>query len=138
LIRLARGGLLDAFFSESAAILARGATEAGIALDPVLLDDALRLNRAVYALPLQWADEVIEQTYPVAEAYQAVLRGEVPDLGRRPGAFLVERTGTVWMSWEDWCEDLVRRYFMRKEYFYPFRPLTASEPEPAAGGPGRD
>lgn len=119
LLRLVHHGLLDTFYHESSAILAHCAAEAGVALDPTLLDDAVRLNRSMLALPFQWTDEVLELAYPVAEAYQAVLKGQAPDLGPRQVTVVVERTGSVWMTWDDWYGDLVRRYFLRKECLYP-------------------
>jgi hypothetical protein len=32
------------------------------------------------------------------------------------------------MSWDDWCEDLVRRVYLRKYYLYPIQPLRPDDP----------
>jgi hypothetical protein len=141
LISLARGELLDAFYREARVILTRYAEGAGADIDPVLIDDAVRLNRAMFALPFHLSDELVETTYPVAEDYQSVLVGGRPQLRRRPSACRVERTGTIWMSWPDWCEDLVRRVFLRKNYLYPIQPAeeqgTSRLPVTDGGPTGR-
>jgi len=125
LITLAQGGLLDAFYEEARLVLARCAQDAGADIDPVLIDDAVRLNRAMFALPFHLSDELVETAYPVAEDYQSVLAGGRPHLQRRPSVCRVKRTGTIWMSWPDWCEDLVRRIFLRKNYLYPIQSIEA-------------
>jgi tRNA A37 methylthiotransferase MiaB len=119
LIGLARGEALDAFYEEARLILTTCAENADA--DPRLVEDAVRLNRAMFALPFLLCDEEVETTYPIAEDYQAVLRGQEPILKPQPSACRVERSETVWMSWTDWCEDLVRRVFLRNYYLYPIK-----------------
>jgi radical SAM superfamily enzyme YgiQ (UPF0313 family) len=125
LIQLAQGESLNAFYDEARAILKRCVANAGTVLDPVLIDDLVRLNQAMFALPFLLVDDVVETSYPVASAYEAVLSGQPPDLRPLPSATRVERTETIWMSWTDWCEDLVRRVFLRKHYLYPIRAVSA-------------
>jgi radical SAM superfamily enzyme YgiQ (UPF0313 family) len=127
LISLAREGRLGAFYDEAQSLLTECAAGAGVGLDPVLLDDAVRLNRAMFALPRQWNDEVVELSYTVATAYHAALGGRTPIFSRCTETVLVERSGTVWLSWEDWCEDLVRNVYVRRKYLYPIQP----QPGPA-------
>lgn len=122
LISLAHADALDAFYEEARVILTRIAQEAGTGIPPVLIEDAVRLNRAMLALPFQLADETVETTYPVAEGYHAILAGKQPQIQRWPTAYRVNRTGTIWMSWADWCADMVLRVNLRRRYLYPVRP----------------
>jgi radical SAM superfamily enzyme YgiQ (UPF0313 family) len=121
LISLAHGDALDAFYEEAQVIITRVAREGETGIAPALIEDAVRLNRAMLALPFQWVDEVVETTYPVADDYHAILTGVRAQLHKRPTVYRVARGGTIWMSWVDWCEDLVRRAHLRKDYLYPVR-----------------
>jgi len=136
LIELAHSGQLDAFYAESQAILIRCAAAGDTPVDPVLIADAVRLNQAMFAVPFQWLDEEVETAYPIADAYQAILAGEQPDLPAVPSRCRVERTGTIWMSWESWCEDLVRRMFLRRYYLYPIHRDSGSAVERSVAGGG--
>src|SRR5262249_40101803 len=53
LINLAHGKLLDAFYAEARIVLTHCLDDAGSDIDPILIDDALRLNRAMFALPFE-------------------------------------------------------------------------------------
>jgi tRNA A37 methylthiotransferase MiaB len=122
LITLAHGDALGAFYAEARVILTRIAQEAAAGIPPVLVEDAVRLNHAMLALPFQLADEVVETTYPVADDYHAILGGQQPQRQRRATAYRVDRSGTIWLSWADWCADLVLRVNLRRRYLYPVGP----------------
>jgi hypothetical protein len=128
LIHLAHGQLLGNFYAEATAMLTRYVQDAGGDFDPILIENSVRLNHAMFALPFELSDEIVETDYPVAEDYLAVLAGGRPQLRRRPAQCLVDRTATIWMSWNDWCEDLVRRIFSRKHFLYPIRPIGDCSP----------
>jgi radical SAM superfamily enzyme YgiQ (UPF0313 family) len=129
LIGLAQGGL-DAFYEEARNILRRCAEQAGF--DPQLVDDAVTLNRAMFGLPFLLCDDEVYTTFPVAEDYQALLAGRPPSLIRRPTVCRIERAGTIWMSWRDWYEDLVRRVYLRSYYLYPIQSLGTADNIPLA------
>jgi hypothetical protein len=130
LINLAHAEALDAFYNEAQVLLTEIAQVCGSGLPPELIADAVHLNRAMLALPFQLEDEVVETTYPVAEDYHAVIAGDRPRLRKRPSKYRIERSGTIWMSWADWCEDLVRRVYLRKYYLYPVHPASGSVGSP--------
>jgi hypothetical protein len=37
------------------------------------------------------------------------------------------------MSWDDWCEDLMRRLYLRGGYLYPIQVLSAADALAVAG-----
>jgi len=119
LIWLAHQGLLDTFYSECEAVLLplAGQSPHGIP-EPSYISEAVQLNRAMLALPFQWADEHLRTRFSVVEDYQAILAGQEPKKARRDGEWAVKRSATVWMSWDDWCEDLIRRHFLPRGYLY--------------------
>jgi radical SAM superfamily enzyme YgiQ (UPF0313 family) len=127
IIALAHGGVLDAFYAEAAAILAGCAD-----VDPTLVEDAVRVNQAAFTVPFTLLDEVVETSYPVLADYEALLGGGAPSLAPRPSACVVECGRTIWMSWEDWCEDLVQRVHLRKRYLHPVRTIEVSDATLAA------
>jgi hypothetical protein len=130
LINLAHTEALDAFYDEAQVLVTEIAQVCGSGIPPELIADAVRLNSAMLALPFQLEDDVVETVYPVAEDYHAILAGGRPQLRRRPSTYRVERGGTIWMSWADWCEDLVRRVYLRKYYLYPVHSTSGSVGSP--------
>jgi len=132
LIDLARSRKLDSLYDEACAILMRHARSTGIDVDADLINDALRLNRAMLRLPFQLEDEVVETWHPVAQEYQALLRGQPPVTRSAPSACRVERAETIWMSWDDWCVDLVCWAFLPKDYLYPIQSLSGDPGVPIA------
>jgi radical SAM superfamily enzyme YgiQ (UPF0313 family) len=132
LIGLAQSESLERFYEEARLILRQYVRDADLNIDPILIDETVRLNQAMFALPFQLCDEVLETTYPVGQDYLEVLAGGRPSFARRASACNVERTTTIWMSWTDWCEDLVRRVFLRKYYLYPIHILDDSNSSPVS------
>jgi radical SAM superfamily enzyme YgiQ (UPF0313 family) len=128
LIRLAREGLFDRFYDEAAVLLVRCAASADRGIDLHLIRDALRLNLAMFAVPFVWNDETMALSYPIASAYCSILAGRKPDLARRSETVRVERSNTVWLTWGDWYEDLVRRIYLRKNYLCPIHIVEAVTP----------
>lgn len=136
LIELAAGGHLEALYAESGVLITRCARARWPDIDAVLVDELMVLNQSMFALPFQWEDVHGHTTYPVGAAYLAASAGRQPDLAPAPEHQCIERTHTVWMTWNDWCEDLVRRVFLRRNYLYPMTAEAWREPdaesEPAA------
>jgi radical SAM superfamily enzyme YgiQ (UPF0313 family) len=124
LIELAEGRLLDSFYEEAGHILVGCSQAAAADCEPALIRDAIELNRAMLALPFLLTDDLVETDYPVAQAYQAILAGRTPDLMPGKSRCRVKRSHTVWMSWTDWCEDLIRRLFLPRNYLYPIAPVA--------------
>ena len=128
LISLMRNGQIDAFYAEARCVLTERAALSGFDDIGILVENSVRLNQAMFARPFELTDEIINTSYPVARAYHDVLSGRQADLAPEPSACRVERTGTIWMSWTDWCEDLIRRLFLRKNYLYPVTILDGAAP----------
>jgi len=117
-LTLARTGALDAFYHEARRILQRVAAATDDPAPAMLVDDALRLNRAMLALPFQLIDEVVETRYPVGEDYLAIMSGRSPSLRPRADRYRVLKSAAIWMSWADWCADLVLRVNQRRRYLH--------------------
>jgi radical SAM superfamily enzyme YgiQ (UPF0313 family) len=125
LISLARGEYLDAFYDECRTILTGIAGEHRQVGNASLIEDAIRLNRASFALPFRLRDELIALSHPIGDWYRSLINGHLMMAGSQPCNYLVKRSGIIWLSWDDWCEDVVRRVYFPKGYLYPFE--TASE-----------
>jgi hypothetical protein len=119
MLRLIRDEHLGQFYDEAEELLTRCLPSGDTSIDPFLIKDAVRLNRAMFVLPFQWHDETLSLSYPIASAYRSILGGRKPDLSRRSETVTVERTRKVWLKWEDWYEELLRRIYLRKNYLYP-------------------
>lgn len=135
-------GKLDAFYSEAEAILKRLLIARPGRYDPLLLQEALILNQHLIRLPFLLKDMSLTLTYNVWEFYRQALNGEGATLSRGTHRHHLNRTSTVWLTWESWCEDIVMREYRRSDYLYPVKmeeearlvamPLAAPALEPAA------
>jgi radical SAM superfamily enzyme YgiQ (UPF0313 family) len=124
LIAVVKGGHLDELYSEARDVLTEFARQEGADLDPLLLNDALLLNRSMLALPFQLADRVVELNYALDEIYQTVQAGRPTPLRRQARRCRIEHTAAIWLSWEDWYEDLIHRTYVRKSYSSPISPVA--------------
>jgi hypothetical protein len=119
MLRLICDGHLSQFYDEAEDLLTRCLPLGDMSIDSLLIKDAVRLNRAMFILPFQWHDETLSLSYPIASAYRSILGGRKPDLSRCPETLTIERTRKVWLKWDDWYEELLRRIYLRKNYLYP-------------------
>ncbi|MGI8551174.1 MAG: B12-binding domain-containing radical SAM protein, partial [Dehalococcoidia bacterium] len=129
LIRLATAEKLPQFYREVEDLLGRFLETRQREFDPRLLHDAIALNQSLFRVPFHFDDLDIESTYNVLECYRAVLAGLHVPLVAEPRSYRINRTDTVWVDWESWCEDLILRLYRRNSYLYS---VTALRPAFAA------
>jgi hypothetical protein len=127
LIGLARGGWISDFYAEARQILER---LPGGQQECQLIEDAVRLNEAMFSVPFVWNDLPLELSYPVATFYLSLGNGAAGSLERHSETCVVRRSQAIWLSWDDWCEDLVRRHYVRRGYLWDVQ--TVEVPCPRA------
>ncbi|HEY3968724.1 MAG TPA: radical SAM protein [Planctomycetaceae bacterium] len=132
IIGLARAESIGAFYEEALEILTR--LPEGRQERP-LIEEAVRLNEAMFAVPFAWDDLHLELSWSVASFYLSLGRGEPGPLINRPETCTIRRSQSVWLSWDDWCEDLVRRLYVRRAFLWDVQtsaPAFAGTPVTAA------
>jgi tRNA A37 methylthiotransferase MiaB len=119
LVRLVAEGKVGELYDEAQAILTELLEERGLLVDPILLADAVALNRGMLRGPCQFDDLELELSYNVLECYLAILRGNHQPLRRTPSRYRIDRSSTVWISTAGWSEDVVMQVYRRSNFLYP-------------------
>lgn len=124
LLKLCTTGRLAAFYEEIERALASLLDAKSIPYDPLLLHEAVGLNRSLFRQPFFTDDLVSESSYNLWEFYRAVLAGERVPLERRNSAYRIVRTRPPLNSWEEWCEHVVECQNRKAAFFYGIAPVT--------------
>ena len=119
LINMNTGGHMDAFYNEAEARLLSLAEKHAEEVEPSVISDAVRLNRALLKQPFLNEDIWVTSNYNIWEIYQAALRGEKVVLKTGEFDYEIDRTTQHWGSWEDWCREVIWYGNKRGDYIYP-------------------
>lgn len=135
LIELAARWRTEAFYEEAETILAECLRSHGIAEGSSLLHEAILLNQSLLRLPFELDDLELMLGHDVWELYRAGVEGRSPRPAPSPVRYLLDRTGTKWLSWEEWCEHVVFCQNQKATYLYPLRVAAEerAQPVPAEG-----
>jgi hypothetical protein len=117
-IKLSVEGKLDAFYAEAEQALAAYLAAKFLDLPKDLLHDAVKLNRSLIKQPFQTGNVDVRLAYNIWEFYQSVPRGGGCMLEEKPSTYHVDRTGSGWTSWDDWCREVVWYGNKKGAYLY--------------------
>lgn len=120
---------LPAFYAEARCLLQSLLTALDRDANPSPIDDAIRLNQAMFRLPETFEDIEIEVDYNIDAFYRGALEGVAIPLKRAPHRYRIERGHTVWLSLGSWATDVVLQVYQRSQYLYPIQRV-----EPVAAG----
>jgi hypothetical protein len=96
--------------------------------DPAPLRDALRLNEAMLIRPAAYADVEVETEHDVLEFHRGVVDQARIELRRAPRRYRIDRTSTVWLDVDSWCEDVIMSLYLRDSLLYPASAVAAPVP----------
>ena len=117
-ISLVRENKLNAFYEEAEKALLGFLGEKFIAIPPLVLHEAIELNRSLTKLPFQTQDLELTLSFNIWEFYKAVLRGTAIPLEEKPDGFRIDRTTKTWSSWDDWYREVVWYGNKKGAYLY--------------------
>lgn len=117
LIQLIANREIDHFYSEALALIQARIGEEFSSLAPVL-EDAVRLNRALLKVPFQNNDLTIELRYNLWEYYHGVISGQEIPLQEHPTRFAIDRSSASWWSWDDYCREVIWYGNKKGAYLY--------------------
>ncbi len=125
LLKLCTEGKLVAFYEEIEKSLVSLLQIKSVDYDPLLLHEAIELNKQLFRLPFFTEDLELELSFNVWEFYRAVLVGERVPLLQRPTTYKIIRTRPRLSSWEEWCDHVVQCQNRKAGFFYNLGPRPA-------------
>jgi hypothetical protein len=123
LIKLATENKLPAFYQEAEDLLESVLEEKWAELPQAILSESILLNRSLIKLPFQTEDLTLELSYNLWEFYQAAIRGVKSPLEQKPSHYHIARTQEKWLSWEDWCREVIWYGHKKGAYLYGNSPV---------------
>jgi radical SAM superfamily enzyme YgiQ (UPF0313 family) len=90
-----------------------------------ILDDALRVNRALVKQPFIREDVVIHASCDIVSFYEGVRRGEKQPLRTVPTAVHIDRSTQSWDDFQAWCREVVWWGNKKGAYLYTNRSVEA-------------
>ena len=127
LIRLCVENNVNRFYEEAEQILDRFLGEKFLSLPPRLLHEAIELNKTLIKLPFQTEDLEWNLSYNIWEFYQCALRGNPIPLQEKMCRCYIDRTSKAWLSWDEWCREVIWFGNKKGAYLYGNRAYEAPE-----------
>jgi len=118
MIKLCVEGALGRFYKEAEEMLAHFLASKYVQLPALLLHEAIELNKNLIKLPCQTEDLDLTLSYNIGEFYQSVLVGVPIPLENRECTYHINRTGQIFLSWEDWFRDVIWYGTKKGAYLY--------------------
>lgn len=85
---------------------------------PNILRDAIKVNQALLKSPFAKGDINLQIHWDILEFRNQILRGENRDLQNGDFIYSINRTREKWVSFNDWCQDVVWYGNKRGAYLY--------------------
>ena len=117
-IKLSAENKLDAFYKELEGLLADAIKSRFVEIQADLLHEAVHLNRSLVKQPFQTADLDAELSYNLWEFYRSVLTGQKIPLENKKSRYHIDKTRQRWLSWDDWCREVVWYGNKKGAYLY--------------------
>lgn len=111
--QLVTEGKLDQFYAETERLLGERIT-----IEPALLKDALRLNRALLKTPFVSTDLELECSWNVWEFYRGIVEGSPTPVSRDTFRYHIDRTTEQWWSWDQYFREVIWFGHKRGAYLY--------------------
>ncbi len=121
LIDMSTENKVEDYYLEAEARLVCLAKNYPAAVDPQVITDAIRLNRAVLKQPFLKENTAIHCNYNIWEIYQSALRCAHEELVKGDFIYEVDRMSQKWTSWNDWCREVIWYGNKKGDYIYPVK-----------------
>ena len=118
LIKLCVENKLAGFYREAETLLTEFLKSRFLQLPPKLLNEAVELNRNLIKLPFQTENLDFETSYNLWEFYRSVLVGDAIQLEERARINRIDRTKTIYRSWEEWYREVIWYGNKKGAYLY--------------------
>lgn len=118
LIKLCVEGNLDRFYEEAQKLVGELLSERSLAMPGNLMQEAFEFNRQLVKLPFQHDDIELETAFNVWEFYRSVLTGQQISLEPRITVNRIQRSKTVYTTWNDWFREVIWYGNKKGAYLY--------------------
>lgn len=118
LITLCTENKLGEFYKEAEEIIDNYLKHKGLSYYKEILHETLYLNQNLIKLPFKKYDKELQLAYNIWEVYCAVLRGHYEPLKEGSFSYKIDRTSAKWVSWEDWCREVIWYGNKKGAYIY--------------------
>ena len=85
------------------------------------LVEAIALNQLLIKRPFKKENKTIRLTHNIWEYYRSILLGEPSMLQHDSFTYIIDRTSTVWESWDDWLREVVWYGNKKGDYLYSLK-----------------
>jgi hypothetical protein len=123
-IKLTAEKKLDTFFAEAQRRLREIMTGHGSSLPLDMIDDAVKLNRALLSQPHQFDDIALTLDHDVWRYFRGVLNGLPEPLIPGPVTYRIERSKEAYDDLNTWCREVVWYGHRRGAYYHSGRTIT--------------
>jgi len=117
-IKLCLENELAAFYKESEAIISGFINKNRLQFSPVLLHDAIELNKQLIKLPFNKSDIEISLHYNILEVYHDILEGIDSTIKEGIYTYTIDKTSVRWLTVDDWLRDVVWYGTKKGSYLY--------------------
>jgi radical SAM superfamily enzyme YgiQ (UPF0313 family) len=135
MIRLCTEDQIEAFYEEVTRRLEGLVQQEGPAAR-TLLEEAVFLNQSLIKLPFQTTDASIDLSHNLWDLYQGAIKGRRLSLLKGRFTYRIDRTSQTWLSWEDWCREVIWWGNKRGAYLYPCQRTGSQMPIVGTQGHG--
>lgn len=117
-IKLCTEGKLSGFYLEAEKMLTHFLKTKSIDLPPLLLHEAIKLNKNLMKLPFQTEDLDLKISYNIWEFYQSAVVGAPISLENREHIYHINRSRVTFSSWHEWCREVIWYGNKKGAYLY--------------------
>ncbi len=119
IIKLFTNDQINEFYSESKSLIKSFLNYKNIEFEEKIIDESVKLNNYLMKRPFQKENLVLNLNYNIWEFYHSdSIKKPIP-LKKNESKYLINRTGEVYNSWEDWCQKVIWYGNKRGAYIYP-------------------
>jgi hypothetical protein len=109
---------LDAFYADAKGILAKLIAAHAPGANMAIVEEAVRLNRALVKQPFEDADTTIRLGYDILPFYRNAIRGISHPLDRADVTYRIDRTSEIYRDFQKWCQEVVWYGNKKGAYLY--------------------
>ena len=118
---------IDSFYCEMNKLFKQFLKKNNLTLPEKLVDEAIEVNRNLIKLPFQTSDVTLHLTYNIFDVYVSVLKGLQVPIEDGSFSYRIDRTNKAWLSWEEWCKEVIWYGNKKGAYLYKCTPILQKE-----------
>ncbi len=107
LIEICNQNQLDQFYEESQKLMKEFLSQNHYMVDETLMGELFQLNKLLIKKPFVQTDIHLKLNYNIWEVYNAAKVNDFIPLMNQSSEYQINRSKTVWNTWQDWCREVI-------------------------------